>query len=55
MSALEDLCFREVPLYILYVFDLNSTVCSRIVDVHLTNDQVAYDFRMDADLHIKSF
>ena len=37
--------------HILYVFDLNSTVCSHIVDVHLSSDQVTYYFVMDADLH----
>ena len=36
---------------ILYVFCLNSTVCSRIVGVHLSSDQVTYDFMMDADLY----
>ena len=36
--------------HILYVFGLNSTVCSHIVCVHLSNDQVTYDFMMDADL-----
>ena len=37
--------------HILYVFSLNSTVRSHIVGVHLSSDQVAYDFVMDADLY----
>ena len=37
--------------HILYVFGLNSTVCSHIVGVHLSSDQVAYGFMMDADLY----
>ena len=49
--------------HILYVFGLNSTVCSHIVGMHLSSDQVTYDIMMDADLynsfllhlHIKSF
>ena len=49
--------------HILYVFGLNSKVCSQIVEVHLSSDQVTYYFMMDADLynsillrlHIKSF
>ena len=36
--------------HILYVFGLNSTVCSHIVGVHLSSDQVTYGFMMDADL-----
>ena len=36
---------------ILYVFGLNSTVRSHIVGVHLSSDQVTYDFMMDADLY----
>ena len=35
--------------HILYVFDLNSTICSHIVGVNLSRDQVTYDFMMDAD------
>ena len=35
----------------LYVFDLNSMVCSHIVGMHLSSDQVTYDFMMDADLY----
>ena len=35
----------------LYAFGLNSTVCSHIVDVHLSSDQVTYDFMMYADLY----
>ena len=35
---------------ILYVFGLNSTVCSHILGVHLSSDQVTYDFMMHADL-----
>ena len=49
--------------HILRVFDLNSAMCSHIVGVHLSSDQVTYDFMMDADLcnslllrlHIKGF
>ena len=37
--------------HILYVFGLNSTVCSPIVGVYLSIDQVSYDFMMDADLY----
>ena len=37
--------------HILYVFCLNSTMCSHIVGVHLSSDQVTYDFMMDADLY----
>ena len=37
--------------HILYVFGLNSTVCSHIVGVHLSSDQVTYYFMMDADLY----
>ena len=37
--------------HILYVFGLNSTLCSHIVGVHLSSDQVTYDFMMDADLY----
>ena len=36
---------------ILYVFGLNSTVCSHIVSVHLSRDQVTCLFMMDADLY----
>ena len=36
--------------HILYVFGLNSTVCSPAVRVHLSSDQVTYDFMMDANL-----
>ena len=36
---------------ILYVFGLNSMVCSHIVGVHLPSDQVTCYFMMDADLH----
>ena len=32
-------------------YALNSTVCSHIVGVHLSRDQVTYDFMMDADLY----
>ena len=35
--------------HILYVFGLNSTVCSHIVDV--PSNQVTYDFVMDVDLY----
>ena len=37
--------------HILYVFGLNSTVCSHIVGVHLSSDQATYYFMMDADLY----
>ena len=37
--------------HILYVFGLNSTVCSQTVGLHLSSDQVTYDFTMDTDLH----
>ena len=37
--------------HILYVFGLNSTVFSHIVDVHLSSVQDTYDFMMDADLY----
>ena len=36
---------------ILYVFGLNSMVCSHTVGVHLSSDQITYDFMMDADLY----
>ena len=37
--------------HVLYVFCLNSTLCSHIVGVHFSSDQVTYDFMMDADLY----
>ena len=37
--------------HILYVFDLNSTVCSQRVGVHLYSGQISYGFMMDADLY----
>ena len=37
--------------HILYVFGLNSMVCSHIVRVHLSSDQVTYRFMIDADLY----
>ena len=37
--------------HILYVFGLNNTVCSHIFRVHLSSNQVTYDFIMDADLY----
>ena len=37
--------------HILYVFALNSTVCTHRVGVHLSSDQITYDFMMDADLY----
>ena len=40
-----------IDCHILYVFGLNSTVCSHIVGVHLSSDQVSYYFMMDADLY----
>ena len=36
---------------VLYVFGLNSTVCSHIVGVNLSSDQATYFFMMDADLY----
>ena len=36
--------------HILYVFSLNSTVCSHTVGRHLSITQVTYDFMMDADV-----
>ena len=38
--------------HIIYVFGLSSTVCSHVVGVHLSSDQVTYDFMMDDDLYI---
>ena len=39
-------------LYILYVFGLNSMVCSHIVGVYLSSDQVTYYFMIFLkDLH----
>ena len=35
--------------HILYVFGLNSTMCSHIVSMHLSSDQVTYGFMVDAD------
>ena len=35
----------------LYVFGLNSMVCSYIVGVHLSSDKVTYGFMMDAGLY----
>ena len=37
--------------HILYVFGLNNTVYSHTVGMHLSSDQVTYDFMMDADLY----
>ena len=37
--------------HILYVFGLNCMVCSYIVGLHLSSDQVTCDFMMDADLY----
>ena len=37
--------------HIWYVFGLNSTVCSHIIGVHLSSDQVTYYFIIDADLY----
>ena len=45
------LCILDKGCHILYVFGLNSTVCSHIVGVHLSSDQVTYYFMMDADLY----
>ena len=45
-----SLVFDKV-CHILYVFGLNSTVCSHIVGVHLSSDQATYYFMMDADLY----
>ena len=36
---------------ILYVFCLNDTVYSHIVGVHLSSNQVTYDYMTDADLY----
>ena len=36
--------------HILYVFGLNSTMCSHIIGVHLSSDQVTYGFMVDTDL-----
>ena len=36
---------------ILYGFGLNSMVCSHVVGMHLSSDQVNYGFMMDADLN----
>ena len=41
--------------HILYVFGFNSTVCSHIVGVHLSSDQVTYGFMMDTDLYNSFF
>ena len=41
----------EKNCHILNVFGLNSKVCSHIVGVHLSIDQVTYDFMIDADLY----
>ena len=35
--------------HILYGFGLNSTMCSHIVSIHLSSDQVTYGFMVDAD------
>ena len=37
--------------HILYAFGLNSKVCSHIVGVHLSSDQVIFYFVMDAALY----
>ena len=37
--------------HILYVFGLNSTVCSHLVDVHVSSEQVTYYFTTNADLY----
>ena len=37
--------------HILFVFNLNSTVCGHIVGVHLSSYQVTYGFMMNADLN----
>ena len=37
--------------HILYVFGLNSKVCSHVEGVHLSSNQVNYYFMMDADLY----
>ena len=42
---------RDKGCHILNVFGLNNTVCSHIVGVHLSSDQVTYDFMIDADLY----
>ena len=43
--------FLDKGCHILYVFGLNSTVCSHRVGMHLSSDQVTYDLMMDADLY----
>ena len=37
--------------HILYVFGLNSMLCSHIVGMHSSSGQVIYDLRMDAELY----
>ena len=39
----------------LYVFGLNSRVCSHIAGVHLSSDQVTYYLMMDDDLYNSFF
>ena len=39
--------------HILYVFGLNSMVCTHIEGVHLSSNQSNYYFMMDADLYNK--
>ena len=41
----------DICCHILYVFGLNSMMCSHIVDVYLFSDQVTYDFMMDAEMY----
>ena len=41
----------EKGCHILYVLGLNSTMCSHIVGVHLSSDQITHGFMMDADLY----
>ena len=45
----------EKGCHILYVFLLNSTVCSHIIDLPLSSDQVTYDFIMDVDEFLMDF
>ena len=37
--------------HILYVFGFTCLMCTHIVGMHLSSDQVTYDFMMDADLY----
>ena len=41
----------DIRWHILYVFGLNSMMCSHIVDVCLFSDEVTYGFMMDAEMY----